>query len=93
MLACAVPRCPLPAVHRGRCIKHRQTTTERGYGPEWQRIAKLTRERTCEVCGTEDDLTVDHVLPKSMGGTDDPFNLRTLCRSHHASVGVAIGRN
>ena len=33
----------------------------------------------CVVCGSEDDLTVDHIIPVAKGGTKDPDNLRTLC--------------
>jgi ATP adenylyltransferase len=36
----------------------------------------------CELCGISADeraLDVDHILPKSQGGTDDPENLQALC--------------
>jgi diadenosine tetraphosphate (Ap4A) HIT family hydrolase len=36
----------------------------------------------CELCGSSADeraLDVDHIVPKSVGGTDDPENLQTLC--------------
>src|SRR4029077_16002209 len=32
--ACSEPRCPAPAVDRGRCAAHRRTTAERGYGAD-----------------------------------------------------------
>ncbi len=38
----------------------------------------------CAHCDSECDralLEVDHVLPLSLGGTDDPSNLQTLCRT------------
>ena len=28
-----------------------------------------------------EDLTIDHIFPRSLGGKSDEFNLRTLCRS------------
>lgn len=28
-----------------------------------------------------DDLTVDHIVPKALGGTDSRDNLQVLCRS------------
>jgi 5-methylcytosine-specific restriction protein A len=28
---------------------------------------------------------VDHILPKSQGGTDDRANLQGLCRTHHSA--------
>jgi 5-methylcytosine-specific restriction endonuclease McrA len=36
-------------------------------------------------CG-ERATTVDHITPRAEGGTDDPSNLRALCRPHHAKV-------
>lgn len=35
----------------------------------------------CLQCETPDDLTLDHVVPWSLGGSDEPENLQTLCRS------------
>lgn len=32
-------------------------------------------------CTVDTDLTVDHIMPKSKGGTDDDWNLVTACRS------------
>lgn len=34
----------------------------------------------CLRCGATDDLTVDHIFPRSIGGTHALANLRTLCR-------------
>jgi len=46
----------------------------------------------CAVCGTTGDtgnpLTVDHLVPKAAGGSDDPGNLRTLCRRHNSAKGT-----
>ena len=38
----------------------------------------------CELCGISADvraLEVDHIVPRNMGGTDDPSNLQALCYS------------
>lgn len=35
----------------------------------------------CVVCGAEDDLSVDHVIPVSKGGHAEPGNVVVLCRS------------
>lgn len=65
--------------------KQRGTSTERGYGYEWQKIRAqvLQEEPVCAVCGTDKDLTVDHIIPKSADGTDERSNLRTLCFFHN----------
>lgn len=38
----------------------------------------------CQKCGSESDLHVHHKTPKSVGGTNGPGNLVTLCRGCHA---------
>ena len=43
---------------------------------------------TCQVCGVQRDLTIDHITPRKMGGTWDKVNLRTLCRSCNARKGA-----
>ncbi|WP_425433640.1 HNH endonuclease [Kineococcus rhizosphaerae] len=37
----------------------------------------------CRVCLERDSVEVDHVVPASAGGTDDPSNLRGLCVPCH----------
>ena len=47
------------------------------------RYEVLARDRTCRLCGaTRDDavLEVDHIVPRSKGGTNDMDNLQVLCR-------------
>lgn len=39
----------------------------------------------CARCGSEEELTVDHVRPFSRGGLTVPRNLQLLCRSCNAS--------
>ena len=36
---------------------------------------------SCVRCASADDLTVDHIFPRSIGGTHAITNLRTLCRA------------
>ena len=40
-----------------------------------------------EGCKVMTDLTIDHIVPLSKGGTDDVINLRLLCRSHNSGKG------
>jgi len=41
--------------------------------------------RKCVICGAKEDLSIDHIIPRSKGGTNDPENLQTLCRSCNSS--------
>nr|WP_245846122.1 HNH endonuclease [Longibacter salinarum] len=48
----------------------------------------IKRDRsTCQYCGSRDDLTIDHVLPKSRGGRDTWENLVTACVSCNNAKG------
>jgi hypothetical protein len=38
---------------------------------------------TGQVCGSRQQVEVDHRLPRALGGTDEPKNLRCLCRKHN----------
>ncbi len=39
--------------------------------------------RTGRTCGSSYQLEIDHIRPKALGGSDDPSNLRVLCRQHN----------
>lgn len=41
----------------------------------------------CVACGSVENLCVDHILPLSRGGTNDPENLQSLCRDCNAYKG------
>ena len=46
------------------------------------RVAVMARDlHRCVRCEAEGDLTIDHVVPVTWGGSDSPQNLQTLCRS------------
>ena len=38
-------------------------------------------------CGETQNLTIDHIIPLSRGGTDELANLRFLCRRHNSEKG------
>lgn len=49
---------------------------------ESQRDEIYTRDgRICRWCGTKEYLTIDHIHPVSLGGSNDPSNLQVLCAS------------
>ena len=40
----------------------------------------------CALCGSTDNIEHHHVLPKSLGGSDNADNLLTLCATHHVQL-------
>lgn len=42
----------------------------------------------CRICGTEERLVVDHIIPISRGGSDELDNLQTLCWSCNCRKGA-----
>jgi 5-methylcytosine-specific restriction protein A len=60
---------------------------------DWYRIRPvvLARDRhICQFCG-QYATTVDHITPRSAGGTDELDNLRALCTPCHAKRSAAQG--
>lgn len=67
-----------------------KTRTQRGYGASWDKQRKRIFSRDnylCQNCLKEGKLTpateVDHIIPKSQGGTDEDDNLQSICIPCH----------
>lgn len=61
----------------------------RGYNAgymDWEAVNKLSK--ICGMCSSVSDLTIDHIKPLSLGGTNELNNLQILCRSCNASKGA-----
>lgn len=85
----------------------RGTPAARGYGTDWQKLRALVLARdgyACQatlrlpnhlgpekICGAQ-ATHVDHMVPKHLGGTEDPGNLESLCARHHAAKTGREGR-
>ena len=54
----------------------------------WNKIRKvvIAEEKVCRFCGTDRNLSVDHIIPLSFGGKSDRENLRLLCEPCHRKV-------
>ena len=50
---------------------------------EWEREQTLPKH--CVFCGATNELTVDHLIPKSRGGSDSSDNLVLACKSCNSS--------
>jgi 5-methylcytosine-specific restriction endonuclease McrA len=60
-----------------------------GSTTQWRRIRQtvINRDGCCQRCGTEDNLSVDHIVPRSLNGTDSLDNLEVLCSSCNSRKG------
>ena len=93
---CLEPKCPQPAVYRGRCAEHSRTQETRTHDPARKRLYnskrwQATRKRVlfeqplcangCDAISTD----VDHIKAIEDGG--DPWarsNLQALCAPCHS---------
>lgn len=81
-------RCPAhrrpPILLRMEHDEHRGSSTQRGYGYAWQqrRAAYIKAHPCCAWCG-KPTTDVDHVIPRSRGGSDSDSNLQPLCGRCH----------
>ena len=57
--------------------------------PQEVRQAVYDRDgRRCLHCGSKTSLSLDHIYPWSLGGSDDADNLQTLCQSCNSGKGA-----
>jgi 5-methylcytosine-specific restriction protein A len=93
------PRCPEHArAYKNRRQQDYRARVKSSLGPSgstrrWRRIRALALQRDhylCVPCQAEGKVTpaveVDHIVPRSQGGTDDLDNLRSVCAEHNPHV-------
>lgn len=78
----------------GRAFKYPSVIRLNKYARVPYRQVSLTRanifrrdKHTCAYCGARTDLTIDHILPRSIGGRESWENLITACQSCNAKKG------
>ncbi|HAW2960852.1 TPA: HNH endonuclease [Escherichia coli] len=79
--------------HRGEgWVQHQRGLSrhQRGYGSKWDAIRARILKRDNHLCQNclrngraVEARTVDHIIPKAHGGTDDDSNLESLCLECH----------
>lgn len=66
-------------------LAHRTSGTHRRY----RSLVSQRDGDVCRYCGVSDTpLTLDHVIPRSRGGSDSPMNLVLACRPCNSSKGA-----
>jgi len=93
---CARPGCLILGKHSHRSPyeERRPSSAQRGLGGLWQKLRarKLLEEPLCRICKEVRKRivaadTVDHIIPRTRGGTDDWDNLQSLCYSCNSAKG------
>jgi len=51
----------------------------------WRKSIREKWEHKCAYCGSEENLTLDHVIPQAKGGTDHLTNVVCACESCNRS--------
>lgn len=54
---------------------------------EWRALCEWF-ENKCLACGAKGKLSIDHVIPIAIGGTNDISNLQPLCKSCNSKKGI-----
>lgn len=70
----------------------RASTDEPPFPSDWKarRQACLQRDKyNCQVCGSKENLSAHHIIPRAEGGGHEVDNLITLCGSCHDLVEIA----
>ena len=59
------------------------------YNYEWHKISRIARQIQpwCSRCGSQKDLTADHIISLESGGSNILSNVQVLCRRCNSSKG------
>jgi len=64
-----------------------ETTSKSDAKRLWRKQIKESWDHKCAYCGSEDNLTLDHIVPQCKGGMDVKTNVVACCHSCNQSKG------
>ena len=77
--------------------EHQSNSVRRGKNKRKYKIKKQKSldiidefDGKCVSCGTDNNLTIDHLIPRSRGGVNHRWNLAPMCRDCNAEKGAKI---
>jgi 5-methylcytosine-specific restriction endonuclease McrA len=59
----------------------------------WRRKIRERWDHKCAYCGSEERITIDHIVPQSKGGLDYTYNVVACCESCNQSKSHSHGGN
>jgi 5-methylcytosine-specific restriction endonuclease McrA len=74
-----------------RLAKHHRRTLGKVTRKMWNDLKEQYGHK-CPACGEAKPLTLDHIVPVFLGGTNDMSNLQPLCQSCNSRKGTRIMR-
>lgn len=79
---------------QGAVYANRRRAKERAAGPsytleEWKKLLEKY-DGKCLKCGTKENISADHVVPLSRGGSGTIDNIQPLCKSCNSSKGTKM---
>jgi hypothetical protein len=85
MTPAAVARAECDAERIGRVDSPTPQRAHQDVPPKVRRQVGARDHHRCAVpgCTCHTNLDIHHIIPRALGGTNDPSNLLTLCESHH----------
>lgn len=79
---------PVKSVASTERYRSRKVDAEGDLTTESIQVVYWLHDHTCLRCGAAEDLTVDHIVPLSKGGSNHLSNLQLLCRPCNAHKGT-----